>query len=177
MALPPPHLTFTPQDDKLGTKLAAIAYESIWQKDGSAMVQAFQDITELTFWYKSITALVVPDMVSEAGRRYHRMKLSAYKFTDDERRRVLTHELAHRLLVGNGIEAYGRTSRFYDHYYIDLFLYDVWQKLWGKQIADAYVKAEKDTLVNTYARAWDKALVLTRPQRQDALKRLIARNH
>ena len=172
-----PQLNFRPDGDKLGTKLAAIGYESIWRQDGQAIIEAFQGITGLAFWYRSITVQVVPNPVSEAGRRYHRMKLSAFKFTDDERRRVLSHEIAHRLLVGNGIEAYGRTSRFYDHYYIDLFLYDAWEKLWGKQVADAYVQAEKSTLEDTYTRAWHKALALTPIQRQAALKRLIDRNH
>ncbi|HJQ09147.1 MAG TPA: hypothetical protein VJ836_06730 [Candidatus Saccharimonadales bacterium] len=170
-----PRIRFLPQGEGFDTKLAAFGYESIWQAEGQRLIKAYYNLTNLRFWYKKMTVLVVPSYTSEAGRRYRRMRLSAYKFSQEERLRVLSHELAHRLLLGNGIEAYGKTSRFYDHYYIDLFLFDAWVQLYGAETAKQYVEQEQTGLLDAYGHAWKKSLALSFTERQETLRRIISR--
>lgn len=170
-----PHMRFVSKTGHLGEKLAAIKYEEFWSHEGEEIVRVFYSLTGLRFWYKSITVHIVQgDYSSEAGSRYKRMRLRHNSYNLDDRRQLVAHELAHRLLMGNYIDGAGPAHLFYSHYYIYLFLYDAWVQLWGREFAAEMAKKE-EAKPRAYNLAWRRAMALTFEQRQEALKRLISR--
>jgi hypothetical protein len=87
---------------------------------------------------------------------------------------VLSHELAHRLLLGNGIEPpSGKLHNYYAHQYIDLFLHDSWGLFLSPEkvaILDSYEHYKEHP---QFKRAWNWAMKMTLQERQRNLRRLI----
>jgi hypothetical protein len=83
---------------------------------------------------------------------------------------TLVHELGHRLaftLPRAGLD---------DHRLLDLFLYDVWTDLYGRDFADRKVSIER-RIGPGYDSAWTWALAMTREQRQARLAALRDRSN
>lgn len=94
--------------------------------------------------------------------------------SDEELLGHLIHELAHRLLISNGIvtkiEGHGYLRNLIGHRRIYLFLYDVLIDVMGKARAEHEVQFEKDHLRKAFVDAWEWALSKSYKQRQQSLK-------
>jgi hypothetical protein len=84
------------------------------------------------------------------------------------KRATLVHELGHRLAF-----TMPRTADLDEHRLLYLFLYDVWDDLYGRDYADRMVSIERQISGRyDYAAAWDWALGMTRTERQARLAKL-----
>jgi hypothetical protein len=146
---------------------AANEYRRLWQAEGPAIVAAMERVAGLRFPPGPIEILVSEGrpMTAYDGRtiRLRASYSAAYK------KATLVHELGHRLaltLPGTGLD---------DHRLLDLFLYDVWTDLYGRDFADRMVSIER-RIAPSYDEAWSWALAMTREQRQARLAALRARS-
>jgi len=157
-----PVMTFTPLRPRF--EPAAQEYRQIWADEGERMIAAMEAETGLAFPDPEI-AVTVYEGVSWTGlgRRPMRMRAS---YSTEEKRGALVHELGHRLV--------GRLPRppgIDHHRLLNLFLYDVWTELYGRDFADRMVRFERSK-GRVYRAAWDWALAMTREQRRARLQAL-----
>jgi hypothetical protein len=164
----------------LETILTLQRFAKDWELHGPGILRAFEEKTGINFKEHQITVRINkdPDTSSYSGTRYQPMLISqAYTHSDGyERLAVLTHELAHRLLDGHGIwsEAKSKDARVsQNHKYIYLFLYDVWEAVFGKQQAVLMGKFEEKIEDKRYQKAWLWAMSKSYVQRQKAVQRLV----
>ncbi len=88
---------------------------------------------------------------------------SSYPF--DTKRATLIHELGHRLQS----RFFGREEE--DHPVLFLYLFDVWDELYGAEFADAQVAVESRRRgLFDYETAWSTALALTPEERATRLR-------
>jgi hypothetical protein len=154
----PVNMTFFPQDQRFAD--AAEAYGRLWADEGARITEALQGSTRLTFVGRNIPA-VIYEGPSTSGNRDIPMFLRA-SYTTDEKRAAVVHELGHRLIA----QLTTRPSDLDEHRVLDLFLYDVWESLWGMTFADAQVVVESGrTGLYDYASAWKWALSLGKAER------------
>lgn len=169
-------MNFRPKDvGNMKLQLATFSYAGIWAEDGERIQQVFKELTGLNFKRRHITAIVAPGKGSKSGGLREHMKLSAEQYMTDLKRSHLTHELAHRLLSTNGIwidDDANRAWHYYEHTRIYLFLYDAWEKLYGKKYADTESQREIRLNGRFYAKAWRWALAKTFAERQKSLASL-----
>jgi len=163
----PVRVVFVPESDSFAG--AAKEYTAIWQREGSRIVAAMEQISGFRFDSPpyadiAITAIVF-EGVSDSGYRDRPMRLRA-SYPEPTKRATLVHELGHRLQVG-----VARCGGEDEHEVLFLWLYDVWVALWGKQFADEQVLVEKARR-GPYPRAWDAALALTATERAAKFRRL-----
>ena len=119
-------MTFTPQNQTFAE--AAEAYRSVWVAEGSAIVDAMQRGTGLTFLESHVDVRIGPADLDE-----------------------------HRVL--------------------DLFLYDVWESLWGRALADEQVKFESGLRgLYDYETAWQWALSLGKAERASRIADIVKAN-
>ena len=141
-------------------------YQTIWNKEGTRIVQATERATGLRFEDGPIP-VVVYEGPSSSGFRDIPMQLRA-SYPEPTKRGTLVHELAHRLISERV------TKDFEDHPVIFLFVYDVWVELWGKQFADEQVAVEsKRRGLYDYESAWKDALKLTAQERAAKFKQFL----
>lgn len=162
-------------DDPLEITLATARYKQFWEENQDKIIQSFHKHTGLAFLQKQITVKVLDQPSSRAGTHNRRMELSSHRKTESRVGGNLIHELAHRLVIGNGIDVDTDASvwKYHSHRHINLFLYDVWVDVLGKRAADQELKAERTNTFDYYRKAWDWALAKSYEERQNILARLI----
>jgi len=163
--------------DDLENALAAGRYASFWQQNDPAITASFYRHTGLRFKQRYITVKIRSDGRSKAGNEHQPMELSKTWNTPKEVGCTLIHELAHRLIIGNGIELPENGPHSYNHYnyyahrHIYLFLYDVYVDTIGHEYADREV-ARESSGNNAYSKAWQWALSMNYTKRQAVFKKL-----
>jgi len=160
-------LTFSPESEKFAQDTAE--YRAIWDGEGTRIVEAMESVSGLKFTEKDIS-VVVYEGVSLSGFGDRPMKLRA-SYPPDTKKATLIHELGHRLLIPIRIS---KTREELDqHRVLFLVLYDIWEKLYGKEFADKQVEVEKERRgAYDYESAWRWALSLSKAERAAQFKEL-----
>ena len=161
---------FIPVSDETEIKKATKEYVEIWVKEGERIVNTLSSFTGLEFVQEELAAIVY-EGISRAGGYKRLMKLRS-SFSRDMKLATLIHELSHRLLFGNGL------VKTMDNIDIEqqknLFLYDVWVELYGKEFADRIVKMESERNgVYDYKKAWDWAMSFSKEERAKKFKEVL----
>lgn len=157
-------LEFSPETDKFIE--ATKAYQKIWNSDGKKIIETMEKTSGLQFRQKEIKVIVY-EGVSYSGFKSRPMKMRA-SYSFDVKKGTLIHELGHRL-----IEGVPETAGIDNHRILFLFLYDVWQKLYGKEFADNLVKIESGRRgLYDYEAAWKWALSMNAEKRKAKLSEL-----
>ena len=86
---------------------------------------------------------------------------------------TLVHEHGHRLMA----QLRSRPPDLDEHRVLFLFLYEVWESLWGKDFADAQVRIESGrTGMYDYASAWRWALSISKDERASRFATIVRTN-
>jgi len=86
---------------------------------------------------------------------------------------TLIHELGHRHIM----QLRWRPSELDEHQVLFLFLYDVWERLYGKEFAAEQVEVEKKRKgVYDYEAAWAWALAQSKEERVQRFKEIVGKN-
>lgn len=166
LAAAAPVMTFTPQRPRF--EPATLEYRQIWSEEGERMIAAMETETGLIFPAPEI-AVTVLEGVSWAGRDSRRMHMRA-SYSTEEKKGALVHELGH-FLVGPIPERL--RAEVGEHRLLNLFLYDVWTDLYGRDFADRRVEFERRK-GRRYRAAWAWALAMSREERRARLQALRA---
>jgi hypothetical protein len=151
-------MTFTPQDQTFVE--AAEAYRRLWVGEGSKIIDAMERSSGLTFLETHVKAVIF-EGTSRSGIGDLPMYLRA-SYPADVKKATLVHEHGHRLIA----QLRSRPADLDEHRVLFLFLYDVWESLWGKEFADAQVRFDSGlTGLYDYETAWKWALSLSQEQR------------
>ena len=162
-------MTLTPQDQTFAE--AAEAYRRVWVAEGSTIVDAMERGTGLTFLEKHVNAVIF-EGVSRSGAGDGPMYLRA-SYPADVKKAVLVHEHGHRLIA----QLRTRPADLDEHRVLDLFLYDVWESLWGRDMADQQVTFESGLRgLYDYETAWKWALSLSRAERASRFADIVRAN-
>ena len=162
-------MTFTAQDQTFAQ--AAEEYRSIWVAEGSTIVDAMERGTGLRFQETHVDAVVF-EGVSQSGIGGGPMYLRA-SYPADVKKATLVHEQGHRLIAQLTI----RPADLDEHRVLDLFLYDVWVSLWGRELADRQVTFESGLRgLYDYEAAWNWALSLSQSQRASRFADIVRAN-
>jgi hypothetical protein len=162
-------MTFFPQDEKFTA--AAAEYRRVWAGEGSRIVEAMERATALTFLETHVNA-VIYEGVSSSGVGDVPMQLRASN-PPDVKKATLVHEHGHRLIA----QLRNRPAGLDEHRVLFLFLYDVWESLWGKAFADQQVKVESGRRgLYDYETAWKWALSLSKDQRASRFAEIVRAN-
>ena len=162
-------MTFTPQDQTFAE--AAEAYRSVWVAEGSAIVDAMERGTGLTFLETHVNAVVF-EGVSTSGAGDRPMYLRA-SYPADVKKAALVHEHGHRLIA----QLRTRPADLDEHRVLDLFLYDVWESLWGRDLADRAVPFESGLRgMYDYETAWKWALSFSKAERASRFADIVKAN-
>lgn len=157
-------VSFTPESDKYAQ--AARDYEAIWNGEGERIVGALESVSGLTFKEREVQVIVY-EGVSQSGFKSSPMKLRA-SYPSDVKKATLIHEFGHRLITH-----IPKTKEVDEHRVLFLILYDIWEKLYGKDFADQAVKVEKKRKgLYDYEAAWKWALSLSKEERSAKFKAL-----
>ena len=160
------NLTFSPESEKY--EQATAEYQAIWSTDGKKIIEAMESVSGLKFTDKDVR-VVVYEGVSWSGYRDKPMKLRA-SYPTDVKKATLIHELGHRLIVPIRIP---KTKQLDEHKVLFLILYDIWEKLYGREFADHAVEVEKKRKgIYDYESAWLWALSLSKEERAAQFKEL-----
>ena len=162
-------MTFTPQVPAFDE--AAEAYRRLWAEEGSRITPELEQRTTLTFVGRTIPAVVF-EGPSRAGNRDVPMHLRA-SYTADEKKSALVHELGHRLIA----QLANRPADLDEHRVLNLFLYEAWESLWGKDFADRQVEVESGRRgLYDYESAWRWALSLSKEERAARFASIVRAN-
>jgi hypothetical protein len=162
-------MTFIGQDQSFTT--AVEQYQRLWVDEGPAIVDAMERVSGLSFRETNIRAVIF-EGVSRSGAGDVPMYLRA-SYPADVKKSTLVHEHGHRLIA----QLTNRPGDLDEHRVLFLFLYDVWESLWGRAFADEHVRIESGrTGVYDYATAWRWALSLTREQRAARFAAIVQSN-
>jgi hypothetical protein len=162
-------MTFTAQDDTFAE--ATEAYRRAWADEGSKIVEAMERGTGLTFLETHIKAVIF-EGTSRSGSGDVPMYLRA-SYTADVKKATLVHEHGHRLIA----QLTNRPADLDEHRVLFLFLYDVWESLWGKGFADEQVRFESGlTGLYDYATAWKWALSISKEERASRFADIVKTN-
>jgi hypothetical protein len=162
-------MTFTPQSPVF--EEAAAAYRRVWAAEGTRISEGLERATGLAFVGRQIQATIY-EGPSLAGDRDTPMLLRA-SYPDDVKKSALAHELGHRLIAQLGT----RPRDLDEHRVLFLFLYDVWETLWGQAFADEHVVIESArTGLYDYDSAWKWALSLSKTERASRFAEIVRSN-
>ena len=160
------NLTFTPESEKF--EQATTEYRDIWTSEGKNIIGAMESVSGLKFTDKDVRVIVF-EGVSRSGYRDDPMKLRA-SYPTEVKKATLVHELGHRLIAPIRIPD---GKQLDEHKVLFLILYDIWDKLYGKEFADRAVEVEKKRKgIYDYESAWLWALSLTKEARAAQFKEL-----
>jgi hypothetical protein len=162
-------MTFTPQDQTFAE--AAEAYRSVWIAEGSRIVDAMERGTGLAFLETRVNAVIF-EGPSRSGSGESPMYLRASN-PADVKKATLVHEHGHRLIA----QLRTRPADLDEHRVLNLFLYDVWESLWGKDSADQHVTFESGLRgLYDYETAWKWALSLSKTERASRFADIVRAN-
>ena len=162
-------MTFTPQDQTFAE--AAEAYRRVWVAEGSTIVDAMERATGLRFLETHVNAVIF-EGVSKSGVGDSPMYLRA-SYPAEVKKATLVHEHGHRLIA----QLRTRPADLDEHRVLDLFLYDVWESLWGRDLADQQVKFESGLRgLYDYETAWKWALSLSKAERASRFAEIVKAN-
>jgi hypothetical protein len=164
-------ITFAPQNRNPQFQTASDEYRGIWAAEGNRIIAAMERISKLEFPEKKLKAEIY-EGTSSSGRGGQPMRLRAsYPATVKEG--TLVHELGHRM----NAQLRKRPLDLDEHRLLFLYLYDLWENLYGKEFADRELAWEK-TLKGRYDydAAWTWALAMTRDERQAKLGEILRAN-
>jgi len=156
-----PELTFTPVAQSFAA--ASGEYRSLWCGEGARIMAEMERVTGFPYPGGRVEVFVTNSapMTAFGGGR---MSLKA-SYPTYYKRATLVHELGHRLAF-----TVPRTADLDEHRLLYLFLYDVWDALYGREFADGMVAIERRIAGRyDYAGAWDWALAMSRAERQARL--------
>lgn len=157
-------VSFSPESEKYAQ--ATSEYEAIWSSDGKRIVEVMEGVSGLKF-KEAAVRVVVYEGVSRSGFGDGPMKLRA-SYPSNIKKATLIHELGHRLITG-----IPKTKEIDEHRVLFLVLYDIWEKLYGKDFADTAVEVEKGRRgLYDYESAWKWALSLSKEDRAAKFKAL-----
>jgi hypothetical protein len=162
-------MTFTPQDRTFAE--AAEAYRRLWADEGSKIIEAMERGSGLTFLETHVKAVIF-EGPSSSGVGDRPMYLRA-SYPADVKKATLVHEHGHRLIA----QLRNRPTDLDEHRVLFLFLYDVWESLWGKDFADEQVKIESGrTGLYDYETAWKWALSMSKGERASRFADIVKAN-
>ena len=162
-------MTFTPEDRKF--EEAAEAYRRLWAAEGSKIVEAMERVSGLTFRETHIKAVIF-EGPSRSGFGDIPMYLRA-SYPADVKKATLVHENAHRLIA----QLRNRPTGVDEHRVLFLFLYEVWESLWGKDFAAEQVKVESGRKgLYDYETAWKWALSMSKEERASRFAEIVKSN-
>jgi hypothetical protein len=159
-----PQLTFTPVEQRFAA--ASGEYRSLWCNEGTRIMAALEAVSGFPYPGGKVEVLVTNSTPMTAfGGRSMSLKASYPLYY---KRATMVHELGHRLAF-----TMPRTADLDEHRLLYLFLYDVWDDLYGRDYADRMVAIERQIAGRyDYAGAWDWARAMTRAERQARLAKL-----
>jgi hypothetical protein len=162
-------MTFTPEDRKFTE--AADAYTRLWAVEGPKMAEAMERGSGLSFRETHVKAVIF-EGPSRSGYGDVPMYLRA-SYPADVKKATLVHELGHRLIG----QLRKRPADVDEHRVLFLFLYDVWESLWGRDFADEQVKVESGRKgIYDYDTAWKWALSMTKDERASRFAEIVKAN-
>jgi len=165
----PVKVTFTPEDRKF--EEAAEEYRRLWASEGSTIVDAMERGSGLTFREDDIKAVIF-EGASSSGFGDRPMYLRA-SYPADVKKATLVHELGHRLMS----QLTKRPGDVDEHRMLFLYLYDVWEGLWGKAFADEQVTVESGRKgLYDYETAWKWALSIGKDERASRFADIVKAN-
>lgn len=138
-------------------------YEEIWTNDGSRIITALKEVTGRDFEESRVAAVVYSDKSFSGRNKYDAMKLRA-RYDYDVKQATLVHELGHRLMF----DIHNESSEE-EHKFLYLFLFDVWEQLYGLDFAKRMTEVESSR-TEMYKSAWEFALSMSKEQRQELLR-------
>lgn len=153
--------------------MATKAYEDIWKQDGIQIVSLFKSYTGLEFQQNTIDVIIHIGQ-SWSGMASKPMRLNARNMTLSEKRSALIHELAHRLLFGNGLFAPEENNDDGDEINVYLFQGDVLRDLYGNEAYNSWASLDSNIHTEDHLRPLRYVLSLTSSQRKKQIKDIIA---
>jgi hypothetical protein len=156
----PVSVTFAPEKKNTALEAAAEQYRRIWADEGERMIDALEQVSTLPFPERDVKVEIY-EGPSHSGRGSVPMRLRA-SYSPDVKKGTLVHELGHRM----NAQLTKRPKDLDEHRLLFLYLYDVWEDLYGRDFADREVAFEKTLKgLYDYKKAWTWALAMTRAQR------------
>jgi hypothetical protein len=163
------NMTFTPQDQRFA--VAADAYRHLWEDEGAKIVEAMERGSGLKFFESDVKAVIF-EGPSRSGFGDTPMYLRA-SYPADVKKATLVHELGHRL---NG-QLRRRPKELDEHRVLFLYLYDVWESLYGKAFADEQVTIESGRRgLYDYETAWKWAMAISKEERASRFADIVKAN-
>ncbi len=171
-------INFYPECDNPVFEKAAEEYGRLWHEEEERIVATIEEVSGLKFRETIINAIVY-----DRSSYSKPLSLEA-KLSKDDKKEALIHEICHRLLLGNKIrweKLKGKhASYLISHKPLDLILYDILVKLYGKNFAKKSVETEINEWqkwggigVSPYKLAWDWALAMSGEDRQREFKKYL----
>jgi hypothetical protein len=160
---------FSPESEQFAE--AAREYQSLWEAEGDRIIEALEHVSGLKFAEREIQA-VVYEGISRAGLRGAPMRMRA-SYPVGTKKATLIHELGHRHLM----QLRWRPLELDEHRVLFLFLYDVWERLYGQAFAEEQVEVEKKRKgVYDYEAAWVWALAQSQEERAQRFQEIVGKN-
>lgn len=162
-------IKFFPDSDREDFSSAVKEFENIWQAEGKGILQAWVEVTGLSFKETYINAVIFNGIS-------HSHPLSfRYNLDSISKKRVLIHELGHRLLSAH---IPGKVASSLEvHKGLDLVLYDVYLKLGGEELADGAVEWDCNLPRPEYKEAWEWALKFSDEERNKKFKQVLEQGY
>ncbi len=160
------------QLDSLDILLGTKAYENIWEQDGERIIERFKHYTDLDFQQDKIEVIVHEEQ-SMSGMNNVPMRLNMNNKTIIEKRCAFVHELAHRLLFGNGLYALEENDTDNDEIRVLLFQGDVLRDLYGQEAYDYWSGTTSNEHLAEHKANLDYVLSLSSNERSATLRNLI----
>jgi hypothetical protein len=162
-------LDFKPITNEHAFEQAAKQYTAIWDEKSKEVVNTIEDLSGLSFIPCTIQAVIYED-ISKSHPLHFRSS-----YDQETKEATIVHELCHILIDENAPEKIrlleGADENLAAHKQINLFLYDVWVKLFGQSVADRQVAIESNRAA-FYKAAWSWVLAMDFNDRQQKLESL-----
>jgi hypothetical protein len=174
-------LTFASQNKNQAFDAATDEYRRIWVAEGSRIIEAMERISTLKFPEKRVDVEIY-EGTSFAGLRMNRdgvpvgtsgpIRMRA-SYQADVKKGSLIHELGHRM----NVQLRKRPQALDDHRLLFLYLYDLYEDLYGKEFADGQVAFGKTLKgLYDYEAAWNWALAMSRQERLSRFAEVLKAN-
>ena len=163
-------VTFVPHNKNPNFDAATDEYRRLWAAEGGRIILAMEQLSKLKFPHEDVKAEIY-EGPSSSGVRFNRegapvggsdpMRLRA-SYQAEEKKGTLTHELGHRM----NAQLKKRPQDVDEHRLLFLYLYDLYENLYGKEFADREVAFGKTLKgLYDYETAWNWALAMSREER------------